>query len=101
MISYTPEEMVRLELLCYQNPEGLHSIEAAWRDLARKLKAHVEELQDSLEKHHQSHHWKYAHNGKPCPVCSDFGIVVYIFPKPPKIEVTKSPEITTSRSGIL
>jgi hypothetical protein len=40
--------MVRIELLRYENPEGLHDIETAWRDLARKLLEHVEELDSVL-----------------------------------------------------
>jgi len=38
---YTPSEIVRLELLQYENPEGLHPIEQEWRNLARKLMEHV------------------------------------------------------------
>lgn len=40
---YTPSEMVRLELLQYENPEGLHPIQEQWRDLCKKIIEHVVE----------------------------------------------------------
>lgn len=40
--------MVRLELLQYKNPEGLHLVEEEWRNLARKLMKHNIELQKLL-----------------------------------------------------
>ena len=43
--NYTPSDMVRLEILAYQTPEGLHPVEEAWRNLARKLLLHVNETQ--------------------------------------------------------
>lgn len=42
--------MVRLELLAYENPEGLHPIEKSWRDLCRKLVKHNEEMQDVAQR---------------------------------------------------
>lgn len=47
-ITYTPQEMIRLELLCYNNPEGLHPVEEAWRNLCRKLMQHVEASDSDL-----------------------------------------------------
>lgn len=46
---YTPEELVRIELLRYENPEGLHPIEESWRNLCKKLIEHVEILQESTQ----------------------------------------------------
>lgn len=43
--NYSPSELVRIELLRYDNPEGLHPVEAQWRDLASKLLEHIEDLQ--------------------------------------------------------
>lgn len=46
--TYTADELVRLEILSYENPEGLHPIESAWRDIARKLIEHCSVLQNTL-----------------------------------------------------
>ena len=46
---YTPDEMVRLELLAYKNPDGLHPVEENWRNLARKLMSHTKWIQSKLE----------------------------------------------------
>ncbi len=46
---YSPGQLVRLELLAYGNPEGLHPVEQNWRDLARDLLQHVQALQTKLE----------------------------------------------------
>lgn len=51
MNTYHSDELVRLELLQYENPDGLHSIEAAWRNLARKLLFDVKELEKALVNH--------------------------------------------------
>lgn len=37
-IPYTDAELVKLNLLDYPNPQGLHPVEAEWRNVARKLK---------------------------------------------------------------
>lgn len=47
--TYSPGELVRIELLRYDNPDGLHPIEQQWRELARKLLIHVETLQEAIE----------------------------------------------------
>lgn len=36
-VGLTPSDRVRLELLGYPDPEGLHPSEKSWRELARKL----------------------------------------------------------------
>lgn len=46
---YTPNEMVRLEILAYKNPEGLHPVEENWRNLCRKLLEHTQAMQTKLE----------------------------------------------------
>jgi len=46
---YTPSDLVRIELLRYEQTEGLHPVERAWRDLAKKLLSHVEMLDQNLE----------------------------------------------------
>jgi hypothetical protein len=60
MNTYTPEELVRMEILQYDNPEGLHPVEGSWRTLARKL------MQDcaSLNKALTSHHGRVPNDGK-------------------------------------
>jgi hypothetical protein len=65
---YRSDELVRLELLCYPNPEGLHPIEANWRDLARKLMGHIQCLQKQIVLHHDNSYWRYTNHGD-CPVC--------------------------------
>lgn len=45
---YTEQEKTMLELLDYTNPEGLHPNECRWRDLARKLKNDLSEVQSEL-----------------------------------------------------
>lgn len=52
MNMYTPAELVRLELLQHDNPESLHPVEEAWRDLARKLMQDANALNKALTKHH-------------------------------------------------
>jgi hypothetical protein len=52
MNTFSASEMVRLELLAYPTPEGLHPVEEQWRDLARKLLDDVKELETALSKHH-------------------------------------------------
>ncbi len=42
---YSADELVRLEILAYPTPEGLHPIEKNWRDLCKKLLQHSKELQ--------------------------------------------------------
>lgn len=66
---YTSSEMVRLELISYANPEGLHPVEEAWRDLSRKLVDHVKELQDQWIKH-KDKHTKY-NRSEHCFFCAD------------------------------
>lgn len=46
---YTPQEMVRLALLNYDTPEGMHPVEQGWRDLARKLMQHVKAAEELTE----------------------------------------------------
>lgn len=46
---YSATDTVRLELLAYENPGGLHPIEEQWRDLCRKMMIHIKTLQDDLE----------------------------------------------------
>jgi hypothetical protein len=46
---YTSGEFVRIEILAYENPEGLHPAESSWRDLSRKLLNHIKELQMVLD----------------------------------------------------
>ncbi len=45
----SPAQLVRIELLRYDNPEGLHPIEAQWRDLCKVLLEEVEQTQKDLE----------------------------------------------------
>lgn len=48
-LAFSPDEMVRLELLQYEDPDGLHPVEQAWRNLARKLlRLAVQQQQDTL-----------------------------------------------------
>lgn len=47
--TYSPHQLVRIELLRYQNPDGLHPIEEAHRDLAKDMLSHIEHLQNLLE----------------------------------------------------
>lgn len=49
---YTPDEKVRLELLLYNNPDGLHPVEENWRNLCRKLADDVRKLELALAAHH-------------------------------------------------
>lgn len=46
---YSPSELVRIELLQYDNPSGLHPIELEWRNLSRKSLEHTQTLQQALE----------------------------------------------------
>ena len=46
---YSASEMVRLELLAYEQTQGLHPVERGWRDLAKKLLEHVKMLDKALE----------------------------------------------------
>lgn len=46
---YSPSELVRIELLAYENPGDLHPIEEQWRDLCRKLIQHVKETENLLQ----------------------------------------------------
>lgn len=82
---YDAEERVRLEILAYPNPEGLHPIEEAWRDLARKLKEHVEELTLHLTLHHNSTKWGNTAGpsiGKAtCKICEVNNYIHHNFPK--------------------
>lgn len=68
--NYSASQLVRIELLRYSNPEGLHPIELQWRDLARALLNDVEKLQDLITKHHESFLWKGYSLGQDCPVCT-------------------------------
>ena len=38
---FTPTDEVRMELLQYEDPDGLHPVEAQWRSLCRRLLKHV------------------------------------------------------------
>lgn len=62
---YTESELVRLELLCHENPSTLHPVEACWRDLARKLIEDVKVLEIALKAHH---HTKVSDSNK-CFTC--------------------------------
>ena len=56
---YNASEMVRLELLAYPTPEGLHPIEHQWRDLAKKLLKHTKILQElAIELNEEVQHYK-------------------------------------------
>lgn len=46
--NYTASELVRIELLRYEQPQGLHPVEKGWRDLALRLLEHVEALDKAL-----------------------------------------------------
>lgn len=48
MIQLTPSEMVRIELLRHEDPDGIHPIEKAWRELARKLLDELEKVELQL-----------------------------------------------------
>jgi hypothetical protein len=43
---YTPSDLLRIELLHYDTPLGIPAEVVGWRDLSRKLLAHVEALQN-------------------------------------------------------
>lgn len=51
---YNADELVRLELLRYENPDGLHPVERDWRNLARKLLEHVEHAENVTKTLHDS-----------------------------------------------
>lgn len=76
-ISFTPEELIRLEILCYETPEGLHPIEKSWRDLARKLKNQLVDLQQTIEEHNEE--LGYSENS--CRVCQDCEYRSFKFPE--------------------
>jgi hypothetical protein len=76
---FTAEEQVRLELLAYPDPEGLHPIEASWRRLARKLKNKLQHADSIITQHHDSRYWKCF--STECPVCKD-KYTQNVFPKP-------------------
>lgn len=65
MNNYQPDELTRLELLTYPNPEGLHPVEINWRNLCRKLFEDVRELESALVKHK---HWD--REGDKCFTCN-------------------------------
>lgn len=48
MSDFTPADMVRIELLRYPNPDGLHPVEEQWRDLGRKILNRLEETEAFL-----------------------------------------------------
>ena len=52
---YSPHQLVRIELLRYENPEGLHCIEASYRNLCRDMLQHIEALQAALENSKTKH----------------------------------------------
>ena len=66
--TYTTAQLVRIELLRYDNPDGLHPIESNWRDLSRKLLEHVEYLQEQMKIHHTANILRYDFKGE-CPLC--------------------------------
>lgn len=75
MQTYNPDEMVRLELLCYENPDGLHPVEENWRNLARKLYADVQELEKLVEKHDH-----YSDPDRKCFKCGVTGKIARNWP---------------------
>lgn len=79
---YTPEELVRIELLRYPiTSEQLHPIEYSWRCLAKKLLEHAERLQGLCISHHNNSYWKYGKNDD-CPVCKEnLSIILIKFPE--------------------
>lgn len=83
---YTPQEMVRLELLQYENPEGLHPVEQAWRDLARKLLRHAQSLEE-LVIHHHDLGLRYRQGDGECHACKSKGFQKFNFPQPFKPKV--------------
>lgn len=68
MNTYTPDELVRIEILQYLDTEGLHPVEAKWRQLARKLHQDLAEAERAL----QTHHHKVPQDGK-CFTCGQPG----------------------------
>ncbi len=80
---YSPVDMVRLELLAYDNPEGLHPVEQQWRDLARKLKQHIESLQVIVNEHHlpAAKYWKGTDEN--CPGCKTYHSIKFPAPFKP------------------
>jgi hypothetical protein len=38
---FTPTDEVQMELLQYEDPDGLHPVESQWRSLCRRLLKHV------------------------------------------------------------
>ena len=46
---YTASDLVRLELLAYPTPEGLHPVEKNWREVSKKLLQHVKQLQTAFD----------------------------------------------------
>lgn len=75
---YSPDELVRLEILQYKNPDGLHPIESNWRNLCRKLMHHAQEMKNLVENHHTG--YVRITNGK-CNCCPD-NYKFFKFPEP-------------------
>jgi len=46
---YGPSDLVRLELLAYPTPDGLHPVERNWREVAKKLLQHTKQLEIALD----------------------------------------------------
>jgi len=78
--NYTAPELVRMELLQYDNPEGLHPVEEAWRSLARKLMFNLRSTQELLAKHHTE--YPRHHDVSKCPFCIEAEYKPIVLPKP-------------------
>lgn len=79
MNTYTSDELVRIELLGYEQTEGLHPVERNWRNLAKKLLEDIKELEKALDKHHAQE--RISDNGN-CFKCTLPSIVKRNFPEP-------------------
>jgi hypothetical protein len=75
---YTPDELVRIELLGYEQTEGLHLVERSWQNLAKKLLQDVKELEVLVEKHNS----KLGYTANKCFICQESGFLARKFPEP-------------------